>query len=127
MIDGEVIEEGRVNSASGMRRLLTLVGILLFAIALVATLTFVGRASRPALAVTSGIKTERVLIAIEGMQCDGCATGIKAMLKRTPGVLAAEVSYERKEAVVDFDSGRITREQVVEAINNMGYRASIKG
>ncbi len=56
-----------------------------------------------------------------------CASGIRAMLKRTHGVVSADVSYERKEAVVEYDPGRITREKIVEAIANMGYEASVKG
>ncbi len=69
---------------------------------------------------------ERVIIAVEGMHCDGCAAGIKAMLKRTAGVISADVSYERKEAVVDYDSQKTTPEKIVEAINNLGYKARVK-
>lgn len=71
--------------------------------------------------------TEQVQIAIEGMHCGGCASGIRAMLKRTEGVISADVSYERRDAVVEYDPGRTTREKIVEAINNMGYKASLKG
>ncbi len=78
-------------------------------------------------AANADTKTERVLVAIEGMHCDGCATGIRAMLKRTEGVMSADVSYERKEAVVEFDSGRTTREKIVQVIVNLGYKASVKG
>lgn len=75
---------------------------------------------------TSTVRTERVTIAVEGMYCDSCAAGIKAMLKRTPGVISADVSYERKEAVVDYDQQKTTPEKIVEAINNLGYKASVK-
>ncbi len=71
-------------------------------------------------------QSERVLLAIEGMHCDSCATGIKAMLKRTAGVITVDVSYERKEAVVEYDPGRTTREKLVQVIVNMGYKASVK-
>ncbi len=71
--------------------------------------------------------TERVQIAINGMHCGNCARGIKAMLKRTPGVVSAEVNFEQKEANVEFDPSATTREKIVEAINNMGYKASLKG
>lgn len=70
--------------------------------------------------------TERVVIAIEGMHCDGCAAGVKAMLKRTPGVIAVEVSYKEKQAVVDYDSQKTTSQQIVDAISKLGYRASVK-
>lgn len=79
------------------------------------------------LAVTSAaVKTERVLIAVEGMSCTSCASGIKAMLKRTPGVVSAEVSFERREAVVDYEAEQTSPEKIVEAITKLGYKASVK-
>lgn len=71
-------------------------------------------------------RAERVVIGVEGMYCDSCAAGIKSMLKRTSGVVAADVSYQRKEAVVDYDPEKITPEKIVETINNLGYKAKIK-
>lgn len=75
---------------------------------------------------SSNSSASRVVIAVEDMHCDSCATGIKALLKRTPGVIAAEVSYKEKQAVVDYDSQKTTPEKIVEAINNLGYKASVK-
>ncbi len=72
------------------------------------------------------VENDRVLIAIEGMQCENCAKGIRAMLKRTPGVISAEVSFERREAEVEYDSSRTSPEKIVEAITNMGYKANVK-
>ncbi len=75
---------------------------------------------------TAAVKTERVVVAIEGMHCGGCASGIKAMLKRTSGVVSAEVSYEAGEANVEYDAAKTSREKIVEAITNMGYKVSVK-
>lgn len=85
--------------------------------------------SQPANAAvaTSAVKPERVRITVEGMSCTSCATGIKAMLKRTPGVISAEVSFERREAAVEYEAARTTREKIVEAITKLGYKASVKG
>jgi len=87
------------------------------------------KVSRPAHAAVaaSAIKTERVLIAVEGMSCTSCASGIKAMLKRTPGVISAEVSFEKREANVEYDSEKTTREKIAEAITKLGYKATVKG
>lgn len=80
-----------------------------------------------AVADSSATKTERVFITVEGMSCPGsCPSGITAMLKRTPGVVSADVSFERKEADVEFDPNVTSPEKLVEAINNMGYKASRK-
>lgn len=77
-------------------------------------------------AASYAVENKRVKIAIEGMHCTSCAQGIKAMLKRTPGVIAVEVSYEQREAVVEYDPSRTSPAKVVEAINNLGYKAKVK-
>lgn len=107
----------------------TMLRVAMCAFVVVSTLGLLVRAPHSLVIATTNTdtKTERVVVAIEGMHCGGCATGIKAMLKRTEGVISAEVSYERKEAVVDFDAGRTTREKIVQAVINMGYKASVKG
>ncbi len=48
------------------------------------------------------------------------------MLKRTPGVISAEVSYERREAIVDYDADKTSREKIVEAVTKLGYKATVK-
>ena len=75
---------------------------------------------------SSNSSASRVVIAVEGMHCDSRATGIKALLKRKPGVIAAEVSYKEKQAVVDYDSQKTTPEKIFEAIKNLGYKATVK-
>lgn len=99
------------------------------ALAAASALGLIVRAQRPTsqAAEAAQAKAERVVIGIEGMHCGGCASGVKAMLKRTPGVISAEVSYEEKQAEVEFDPSATTREKLVEAVNNMGYKASVKG
>ena len=100
-----------------------------FALTIIGAFGLIVRAQLPTASNTIIVtpKTERVVIAIEGMHCGGCASGVKAMLKRTPGVVSADVSFEQKEAKVEFDSSATSREKIVEAINNMGYKASLKG
>ncbi len=38
----------------------------------------------------------------------------------------AEVSFGDKEARVRFDAGQVTVDQLVEAVNKIGFRASLK-
>jgi len=76
---------------------------------------------------STAAKNGRVSVAVEGMSCPtSCPAGIVAMLNRTPGVLSAEASFENKEANVEFDPATVSPEKIVEAINNMGYRAKLK-
>ena len=87
---------------------------------------FVPHGTSASTAAVTAVKNERVLIAVDGMQCTSCAKGIKAMLKRTSGVVSAEVSYERSEADVEYDPSRTSSEKIVQAISNMGYKARVK-
>lgn len=68
----------------------------------------------------------RVTLTLSGMHCESCATGIAAILKRTDGVLKADVSYEERRASVDYDPGKTSPEKLVESIEKLGYKAAIK-
>jgi len=63
---------------------------------------------------------------IEGMTCDGCATGLRAVLDKLPDVASAEVDYPTKTAVIRYsaDSRRVA-DQVVEAVKAAGYSATL--
>ena len=67
-----------------------------------------------------------VTLAISGMHCEGCASGITAILKRTDGVVKADVSYEEKRAVVEYDAAKTAPDKIVAAIEKLGYKATIK-
>lgn len=68
---------------------------------------------------------ERLMtLAIEGMHCQGCASGIAEKLAGMPGVKKARVSFSRKTAwlLADRDQGPDAA-SVVAALTDMGYRA----
>ena len=67
-----------------------------------------------------------VTLSISGMHCESCATGISAMLKRTDGVVKADVSYDERRAIVGYDAAKTSPDKIVEAIEKLGYRATIK-
>ena len=60
---------------------------------------------------------------VEGMTCPGCVRSVKRVLEAVPGVHAAVVSLERGEAVVDFDPGRASTADLLNAVEGAGYRA----
>lgn len=71
-------------------------------------------------------QVKRGVFSISGMSCSGCAAGIKAMLKRTYGVVSAEVSYDAAEAKVTYDGTRTSEAKIIEVISKMGYKAASK-
>ena len=77
--------------------------------------------SKPAAAAVPHL--ERARFAVEGMDCTACATAIEKKLKTLEGVQNATVSYEQKQATVEFDSHKLSVAQLVQAIQDVGYRA----
>ena len=51
---------------------------------------------------------------------------VKRALEGLPGVQRAEVSFRDKEARVTFDPARVTTDQLIQAIDKLGFRASLK-
>ena len=80
--------------------------------------------------VSADSKTEdgssRVVLAVSGMHCGSCADGITAMLKRTEGVLEVSTSFEDRESKVRFDPAVTSPAKLIEAIEKLGYKASVK-
>lgn len=125
-----MIEQQQLTApAHGSTQRLVIIGVTVCAILLAGALGLFARSQRTAPALASAVtapENERGVFAIEGMHCGGCASGIQAMLRRTAGVISADVSYEQREAVVVFDPARTSREKIIEAITNLGYNASVK-
>jgi mercuric ion binding protein len=51
---------------------------------------------------------------------------VKRALEGLPGVSRADVSFQKKEAVVTFDPAQARVEQMIDAVLRAGYRASLK-
>jgi copper chaperone CopZ len=65
---------------------------------------------------TAFAATSSATLHIEGMTCAGCETAVKLVLKKTPGVTSATVSYEEKRAVVTYDPAKTTPQKIATAV-----------
>ena len=108
------------------RSMLWVVTVLVLAFAFIQNYlgSFSGnRASRTTPISHGGL--DSVAIAIEGMTCEACAKGLQKELTTLPGIAAAEVSYNRREAIVHLAKGNSTPVvKLLAAIGNAGYRVS---
>lgn len=68
---------------------------------------------------------ETIKFKIEGMHCGACATGIQMGLTQLEGIKSAFIDYNAKEGVVEFDSAKTTKEQVLKTVEELGYKASL--
>lgn len=67
----------------------------------------------------------QVTLKIEGMTCASCPATVKAALKRLPGMVNVDVSFKEAKATVSYYEGKVTVEQMIKAINEAGYKASL--
>ena len=61
---------------------------------------------------------------IEGMHCDGCASTIKTLIERQPGVQMATVSFADRQARILFDPNAIDEDRLVGAIEKPGFKVA---
>lgn len=62
-------------------------------------------------------------VRIPSMDCEACAAGIAATLRREPGVVSAEVTYATKDAIIRYDAAATTSARIVAAIDATGFPA----
>lgn len=79
--------------------------------------------AEPATSVASE-KQDQVVIPVKGMTCAGCSAAVRVAVKRLDGVVSVEVDHEKASATVVRNPEKVTVEQIVEAINRTGFKAS---
>lgn len=62
-------------------------------------------------------------VKIPSMDCAACALNIQSVLKRQAGVTSAQVSFNTKEAVVQYDATKLSPEKIIAAIDQTGFKA----
>ncbi len=65
--------------------------------------------------------TTKLLLSIEGMNCDGCAKKITAALQAVPGVQSATVNLAEKSAAVSLASPPPAPRDLMSAIKSAGF------
>lgn len=61
---------------------------------------------------------------IAGMTCSGCEEHVKHAVALIPGFIEASADYKTGKASVTFDVSRTTAEQIMEAVNESGYKVT---
>jgi copper chaperone CopZ len=91
----------------------------------VAALVFVPLASVDAAEREARAGSRAVTLKIEKMACGSCAKRIANILEDIEGVKSAEVSFDSRGAVVDYDPSKVTAQQLADAVNEAGFKASV--
>lgn len=104
-----------------MRRYIVMTIVLVVAVLSVSLLVRTRRGH--AQQSVSQADTSVLAIPVEGMACLACTARVKSTLKSINGVTEVEVNLEDRVARVKYVEGKVSREQLVSAINRLGYRA----
>ena len=59
---------------------------------------------------------------IQGMTCAGCEESIKHAVNELDGIINVTPSYEKGNAIVEFDKSKTSKVAIEKAINSTGYK-----
>lgn len=62
-----------------------------------------------------------IVIAVEGMTCEGCASHLNIALKRIKGVISADANYIEKNVKVVYNPKLVAIERIKQGIRDAGY------
>jgi len=60
---------------------------------------------------------------ISDMHCSNCAMAIESLEDELPGIESISASYQKGQAVVEFDERLVAIEAIIAAIQRKGYTA----
>jgi copper chaperone CopZ len=63
---------------------------------------------------------------ISGMTCTGCEEHVNLEINKLKGIIRATVSYQKGNAIVEFDKTKTTLQEIEKAIANTGYSVTGK-
>ncbi len=60
-----------------------------------------------------------------GMHCASCARNVEVNTGKLPGVQSVSVNLAGESAAISFDADTISQKEIINAINKLGYKASL--
>lgn len=67
---------------------------------------------------------QKVEFTIEGMTCSACENHVSSEINKLKGIIEVAVSYDKSNAIVNFDKEKTNADSIVNAINSTGYSAT---
>ena len=78
-----------------------------------------------AIAAPIWASTQTVTLSVPGMTCAACPITVKFALSKVEGVNKADVTFEKREAVVTFDDAKTNVRKLTKATEDAGYPSSL--
>ncbi|KAJ3074640.1 hypothetical protein HK102_005749, partial [Quaeritorhiza haematococci] len=74
---------------------------------------------------SSSSPRRHVSLSVKGMVCKSCVNTITNVLTELKGVISAHVELETESADVEYDGGLVTKEAIMEAVEDCGFEVSL--
>jgi copper chaperone CopZ len=65
---------------------------------------------------------QTVKLGIRGMSCKACEAEVSHEVNKLPGIIQSTVSYERRNAIIQFDSSKVKAAEIINAVQITGYK-----
>jgi len=72
------------------------------------------------------LNTQKVTYAISGMTCASCAAHINHEVNSLKGIQSVTISFENKNAVIEWDTTKTSISELENTINKTGYTITSK-
>jgi mercuric ion transport protein len=116
----EVAEKHTFIHSKTFLFLVTLFATLMIAFPSYAKMVF-PKIQKAALAVKkSNIQTAE--LNVKGMSCEACEAEINLEVNKLPGIIQTKVSYQKGNALIQFDASQTTINKISDAIDATGYK-----
>lgn len=79
------------------------------------------------LAAPAWATSKTVTLSVPGMTCSACPITVKVALTKIPGVSRADVSYEKRQAIVLYDDAKTNTAMLTRATADAGYPSHVVG
>ena len=63
---------------------------------------------------------------IDGIKCSACAAKIEKVLSSQEGVLKVNLVVAKNVLTVAFDETKLNSDKIIETVENLGYKASLR-
>ena len=72
------------------------------------------------------VPSVRKTLLIEGMTCAACSTRVEKALNKVDGVSAANVNLSTNKAMIEFPSGAVEVDTLIQTVEKAGYKAELE-
>jgi len=79
----------------------------------------------PTTVIENNTAKDELEVSIKGMTCSSCVFLIESNIGKVPGIIKATVALATERGKIKYDPEKIGPRDIVEAINNLGFQASI--